>query len=31
MLLQQADTFSLFPGRDDAILEAIVAHNAGGI
>jgi len=29
-LLQQADTFSLWPGRDDAIIDAIVLHNAGG-
>ena len=29
-LLQQAASFSLFPGRDDDILAAIVAHNNGG-
>jgi len=29
-LLQQADSFSLWPGRDDAIIDAIVQHNAGG-
>ena len=30
MLLQQADSFALFPGRDDAIIDAIVAHNRAG-
>ena len=26
-LLQQASTYAVFPGRDDAIIDALVAHN----